>query len=133
MVGIRRLGDNLFSNCLVALDVFTGKRLWHFQDIRHDIWDLDLCGPPNLVTITLDGRSVDAVTAFSKGGTLLLLDRLTGKPIFPFRLRRAPTSKLPGERTAAYQPDPELPERITRMDFDPADITTRSPEARELS
>jgi quinoprotein glucose dehydrogenase len=132
MVGITRLGENLFSNCLVAIDVLTGKRLWHFQDIRHDIWDLDLCAPPNLVTITREGRRVDAVTAFSKGGTLLLLDRLKGKPIFPFRLRRVPASKLPGERTVPYQPDPELPERITRMEFDPADITTRSPEAREF-
>jgi quinoprotein glucose dehydrogenase len=129
MVGVGRLGDNLFSDCVLALDVLTGRRLWHFQNIRHDIWDLDVCAPPNLVTIVRDGRKIDAVTGLSKAGTLLLLDRLTGKPIFPFRLRRAPVSTLPGERTAAYQPDPELPEQISRMEFDPAERTTRTPEA----
>ncbi len=132
MVGVGRLGDNLFSNCILALDVLTGRRLWHFQDVRHDIWDLDVCAPPNLVTIVRDGRRVDVVTGVSKAGHLLLLDRVSGKPIFPFRLRRAPVSTLPGERTAAYQPDPELPERISRMEFDPGDITTRTPEAREF-
>jgi quinoprotein glucose dehydrogenase len=130
MVGTRRLGDNLFSDCVVALDVLSGKRLWHFQTVRHDIWDLDVCGLPNLVTIVRDGRRIDAVTEFSKGGLLVLLDRVSGKPIFPFRMRRAPVSKLPGERTAPYQPDPELPEQISRMAFNPADITDRTPEAR---
>jgi quinoprotein glucose dehydrogenase len=133
MVGLGRLGDNLFSNCVVAVDAITGKYLWHFQNVRHDIWDLDICAAPNLVTIVRDGRRVDAVTGMAKSGTLLLLDRLTGKPIFPFRLRRAPVSNLPGERTAPYQPDPELPEQISRMEFNPADLTTRSPEAREFA
>src|SRR5690606_16244408 len=103
---------------------------WHFQGVRHDIWDLDVTGAPNLVTITRDGRKIDAVTAVSKGGLLLLVDRGTGKPIFPFRLRRAPVSPIPEERTARYQPDPELPEQISRMAFDPAEITDRTPEAR---
>jgi quinoprotein glucose dehydrogenase len=132
MVGIDRPGDNLFSNCVVALDVMTGKRLWHFQTVAHDLWDLDVVGQPNLVTITRDGRRVDAVTGFSKGGTLLLLDRVSGKPIFPFRLRRAPVSTLPGERTAPYQPDPEMPEQISPMEFSLADVTDRTPEAREF-
>jgi quinoprotein glucose dehydrogenase len=130
MVGIGRLGDNLFGNCVLALDVLTGKRLWHFQDVRHDIWDLDVCAPPNLVTINRDGRAVDVVTSLSKSGHLFVLDRVSGQPIFPVRLRRAPTSTLPGERTAPYQPDPELPEPISQMAFNPADITNRSPEAR---
>lgn len=129
MVGAMRLGDNLFSDCVLALDVLSGRRLWHFQTVRHDIWDLDVCGVPNLVSLVRDGRRIDAVTGYSKGGTMLLLDRVSGKPIFPFRLRRAPVSRLPGERTAPYQPDPELPEQISRMSFDPADITTRTPEA----
>ena len=131
MVGVGRLGDNLFGNCVVALDVRTGRRLWHFQDVRHDIWDLDVCAPPNLVTISRDGRRVDAVTGVSKAGHLMLLDRLSGEPIFPWRLRRAPVSKLPGERTSPYQPDPELPEPISRMEFHPDLITDRTPEARE--
>lgn len=130
MVGVGRLGDNLFSNCVLALDVLTGKRLWHFQDVRHDIWDLDVCTPPNLVTITREGRSVDAVTGMSKSGHLMLLDRLSGKPVFPWRLRRAPVTKLPGEQTSAYQPDPELPEPISRMEFTRDQITDRTPEAR---
>ncbi len=129
MVGTRRLGDNLFSDCVLALNVLTGERLWHFQTVRHDIWDLDVCGVPNLVTIVRDGQRIDAVTGFSKGGTLVVLDRVSGKPIFPFRLRRAPVSKLPGERTAPYQPDTELPEQITRKEISPDDITTRTPEA----
>ena len=130
MVGVGRHGDNLFSNCILALDALTGRRLWHFQDIRHDIWDLDLCTPPNLVTIVKDGRRIDAVTSASKGGHLLLIDRMSGKPIFPFRLRRAPVSVLPGERTSPYQPDPELPEPISQMEFKPEYITDRTPEAR---
>lgn len=130
MVGISRPGDNLFSNCILALDALTGKYRWHFQGVRHDLWDLDVTGPPNLVTITRDGRKIDAVTAVSKGGLLLLVDRESGKPIFPFRLRRAPVSKLPGETTAPYQPDPELPEQISKVTFDPAEITDRTPEAR---
>jgi len=129
MVGTERLGDNLFSDCVLALDAETGQRRWHFQNTRHDIWDLDVCGVPNLVTIKRDGRLVDAVVGVSKAGVLLLLDRVTGKPIFPFRLRRAPVSTLPGEVTAAYQPDPELPEQISRMEFRPEEITALSPEA----
>lgn len=132
MVGVGRLGDNLFSNCVLALDVLTGKRLWHFQDLRHDIWDLDVCAPPNLVTIERDGRRIDVVTCMGKSGHLFVLDRVTGKSIFPVRLRRAPTSKLPGERTSPYQPDPELPEPISRSEFKPADITDRTPEARDF-
>ena len=130
MVGVRRLGDNLFSNCVLALDVLTGKRLWHFQDVRHDIWDLDVCAPPNLVTITREGKRIDVVTCMGKSGHLFVLDRVSGKPVFPVRMRRAPVSKLPGERTAEYQPDPEWPEPISRSEFSPAEITDRSPEAR---
>lgn len=132
MVGIGRLGDNLFSNCVVALDATTGRRIWHFQDVRHDIWDLDVCAPPNLVTIRREGREVDAVVGMAKSGHLTLLDRLTGRPVFPWRLRRAPVSNLPGEVTSPYQPDPELPEPVSRMEFHPDMITDRTPEAREF-
>ncbi len=130
MVGVGRLGNNLFSNCVLALEVKTGKRLWHFQDVRHDIWDLDVCAPPNLVTIVRDGKRVDVVTCMAKSGHLFVLDRVTGKPVFPVRLRRAPTSKLPGEVTSPYQPDPELPEPLSRSEFSRDMITDRSPEAR---
>src|SRR5204863_5274120 len=109
-----------------------GRRLWHFQEIRHDIWDLDIPAPPNLATITRDGKRVDAVAAVTKIGNTLLLDRLTGKPIFPFRMRRAPTSDLPGEVTAPYQPDLELPEPFGKMEFTAADLTDRNPEVAEF-
>ena len=132
MIGVGRIGDNLFSNCVLALDALTGERRWHFQDVRHDIWDLDVCAPPNLVTIMRDGKPVDVVTCMAKSGHLFVLDRVSGKPVFPVRLRRAPTSKLPGERTSPYQPDPELPEPLSRMEFHPSLITDRTPEAREF-
>jgi quinoprotein glucose dehydrogenase len=129
--GVDHRGDNLFANCLVALDARTGQRLWHFQEIRHDIWDLDLPAPPNLVAVTREGRRVDAVAVVTKIGNTLLLDRTTGEPLFPFRLRRAPVSKLPGETTSAYQPFPELPEPFARQTFSLEDVTNRDIDARE--
>jgi len=130
--GPGHLGRNLFANSIIALDAMTGKRIWHFQEIRHDIWDLDIPAPPNLVTITRDGRKIDAVAQLTKLGNTLLLDRLTGKPVFPFRLRRAPESKLPGEQTWPYQPDLELPEPLSPQEFTLDDVTDRSPEARSF-
>lgn len=129
-IGTGHLGQNLFSNCVIALDAATGKRRWHFQEIAHDIWDLDLPAPPNLVTVKRDGRLVDAVAQVTKIGNTLLLDRVTGQPLFPFRLRRAPVSTLEGEETWPWQPDPELPEPFARQEFSRADITDRTPEAR---
>jgi quinoprotein glucose dehydrogenase len=126
-------GQNLFCNCLIALDARTGSRLWHFQEIRHDIWDLDIPSPPNLGTITRDGKRVDVVTAVTKIGNTLLLDRVTGKPIFPFRLRRAPASDLRGEVTSPYQPDLELPERFSKQEFTAADLTDRTEEAADFA
>lgn len=132
-IGVGHLGDNLFANCLIALDARTGKRLWHFQEIRHDLWDLDIPAPPNIGTITRDGKRVDVVAAVTKIGNTLLLDRVTGKPIFPFRLRRAPTSDLRGEVTAPYQPDVELPEPFSKQEFTAADLTDRTEEAAEFA
>ena len=132
-IGVSHLGDNLFANCLIALDAHTGKRLWHFQEIPHDLWDRDISAPPNLATITRDGKRVDVVAVTTKNADTLLLDRMTGKPIFPFRMRRAPTSDLPGEVTAPYQPDMELPEPFGKMEFTAKDLTDRTPEAAELA
>lgn len=129
-IGVERHGDNLFSNCLVAIEAATGRRLWHFQNVRHDIWDVDNPAPPNLVTVTRDGRKIDAVACVTKTGITLLVDRVTGKSIFPFELRRAPASKLPGEVTAPYQPAPRLPEPFSKMDFGRDDVTDRSPDTR---
>ncbi len=132
-IGVGHRGDNLFANCLIALDARTGQRLWHFQEIRHDIWDLDIPAPPNLATITCDGKRVDVVAVVTKIGNTLLLDRVSGKPIFPFRLRRAPTSTLRGELTSPYQPDPELPEKFSKQEFTAADLTERTEEAAEFA
>jgi len=131
-VGVDRLGDNLYSDCIVALDAKSGKLRWYFQNVRHDIWDLDCPAPPVLMSITREGRKIDVVVGLSKLGDTLVLDRVSGKPIFPFRLRRAPTSTLPGEVTAPYQPDPELPEMIAAEDFRLDQVTNRTPEARNF-
>ncbi|HTE20344.1 MAG TPA: PQQ-binding-like beta-propeller repeat protein, partial [Armatimonadota bacterium] len=130
--GAGHWGDNLFSNCVLALHAETGRRLWHFQEIRHDIWDLDIPAPPVLVSVQRNGKRVDAVATVTKIGNTLLLDRVTGKPLFPFRLRRAPTSRLPGERTAPYQPDLELPQPFARQEFRRDHVTNVSPESREF-
>jgi quinoprotein glucose dehydrogenase len=123
-VGTLRPGDNAYTSSVSAFDVRTGARLWRFQEVRHDLWDLDIPAPPILTSITRSGRRVDVVAAPTKLGNTLLLDRLTGRPIFDFRLRRAPTSTLLGEHTAEYQPDVQLPEPFVRQEFSPADITT---------
>ena len=131
-VGVDRLGDNLYSDCIVALDAQSGELRWYFQNVRHDIWDLDCPAPPVLLTITRDARKIDVVACLSKVGDTLLLDRMSGKPIFPFRLRRAPVSTLPGEVTAPYQPDPELPEPYSSQDFKIDEVTNRTPEAQDF-
>jgi quinoprotein glucose dehydrogenase len=131
-LGMHHPGDNLFTDSVVALDVKTGKRLWHFQEIRHDIWDLDIPAPPNLVTVVRNNKRYDAVAQVTKLGNTLLLDRLTGKPLFPFRLRHAPASGLDGEHTSEWQPDVELPEPFAPQEFSPKDITDISPEAHDF-
>jgi quinoprotein glucose dehydrogenase len=131
-LGMHHPGDNLFTDCVVALRAQTGERLWHFQEIRHDIWDLDIPAPPNLVTVTREGRKYDAVAQVTKLGNTLLLDRVTGKPLFPFRLRRAPVSQIPGEQTAEWQPDLVTPEPFAPQVFTREDVTDISPEARSF-
>ncbi|MGP8244201.1 MAG: PQQ-binding-like beta-propeller repeat protein, partial [Bryobacteraceae bacterium] len=129
-LGMHHRGDNFFANCVVAMRVKTGERLWHFQEIRHDIWDLDIPAAPNLVTVTRNGRKYDAVAQVTKIGNTLLLDRVTGQPLFPFRLRRAPASGLPGEETSQWQPDVQLPEPFAPQEFLRSDVTDISPESR---
>lgn len=131
-VGVTHPGRNRYANSVIAIEAQTGKLLWSFQEIRHDIWDLDIPAPPNLVTITHQGKRVDAVAQVTKMGNTLLLDRLSGEPLFPFRLRRAPASTLKGERTWPYQPAPELPEPFSKIDFQLSDVTERTPQAREF-
>jgi quinoprotein glucose dehydrogenase len=127
--GMGRRGDNLFSNCVVALDALTGKRLWHFQEARHDIWDWDIPAPPNLVTVERDGIKVDAVAQVTKIGNTLLLDRVTGRPLYEVPLRRVDTKGLLGEVPSPVQPFPELPRPFSRSSFTEADITKIDPAA----
>ncbi|MBC7920925.1 MAG: PQQ-binding-like beta-propeller repeat protein [Ferruginibacter sp.] len=123
-----RKGQNLYANCLVALDAATGKRQWHFQTVHHDLWDRDLPAPPNLVTVTHGGKRTDAVAQITKHGLVFLFDRVTGKPLFPIRETPVPPSDLRGEQAWPTQPIPTLPEPFMRQNFPESDIIDVSPE-----
>ncbi|MGZ8558855.1 MAG: outer membrane protein assembly factor BamB family protein [Chitinophagaceae bacterium] len=126
--GIRK-GQNLFGNSLLALDAATGKYLWHFQTIHHDLWDRDLPANPNLVTINHEGKKIDAVAQISKHGYIFLFDRTNGKPVFPIEEKTVPTTgALPGEELWPTQPIPTLPEPFARHKFGPEDVSNLTPE-----
>jgi quinoprotein glucose dehydrogenase len=127
--GVNRHGDNLFANCVLALDARTGRRIWHFQGIRHDVWDWDFPAAPNLVTVTRDGRPIDAVAQVTKFGYVYVLDRKTGAPLFPIAQRKVPPSEVPGERLAESQPYPLKPPPFTRQGLTEDMLTKRTPEA----
>ena len=124
-----REGQNLFSDSVVALNASSGERVWHFQTVHHDLWDFDLPCPPNLVTVTRDGQRIDAVAQVTKMGHLFLLDRETGKPLFPVEERPVRQSTLEGERTWPTQPFPTRPPAYAVQGFDEDDITDLNPEA----
>lgn len=123
-----RLGANLFSSSIVALDARTGKRRWHFQVVHHDIWDMDTQAPPLLLDVNRGRRKIPAVAIVSKSGMLFLLDRRNGKPIFPVTERPVPPSDVPGEAASPTQPFPEQPPPFARQSFSMADIATVTPE-----
>lgn len=127
--GADRKGDNLYANSLVALDANTGQRIWHFQGVHHDIWDRDFPSPPALVTVTKDGRRIDAVAQTSKQGFVFLFERATGKPLFPIEERAFPASDVPGEYSSPTQPIPLAPEPFARQRLTADLLTTRTPEA----
>ncbi|HWZ30469.1 MAG TPA: PQQ-binding-like beta-propeller repeat protein [Bryobacteraceae bacterium] len=127
--GSNRIGDNLFADCVLALDARTGKRIWHFQAIKHDVWDLDFPAAPSLVTVTRGGKKVDAVAQITKTGFVYVFDRRTGEPLFPIAYRKAPASPLDGEKLAETQPYPVKPPPFTRQAFTADMITNRTPEA----
>ena len=121
--GGKRLGDNLYANCLLALDAKTGKRLWHYQYIHHDVWDRDLSSPPALVTIHKDGRKIDAAVLTTKTGFVFLFERETGKPVYAIEEKAVPRkSDLAGEKLSATQPYPTFPAPFMRQTFSEADI-----------
>ena len=129
--GADRLGDNLFANSLVALKAQTGERIWHFQAVKHDIWDRDFPSPPTLVTVQRDGRKIDAVAQTSKQGWLYLFDRATGKPLFPMEARAFPASDVPGEQAAKTQMVPLKPAPFARQQLTAEGLTKRTPEVAE--
>jgi quinoprotein glucose dehydrogenase len=120
--GGNRIGNNLFGNSIVALDARTGKRLWHFQAVHHDLWDYDFPQAPKLLTIRHDGRNVDVIAQASKQGYLYVLDRVTGKPIWPIEEKPVPQTDVPGEVTSPTQPIPTAPPPFARQSFTEKDI-----------
>lgn len=127
--GANRHGDNLFANSLLCLDAATGKRKWHFQTIRHDLWDRDLPSAPALVTLKRNGRNVDAVAQITKSGHVFVFERETGKPVFPIEYHKVPTNGVDGEQVADTQPLPALPPPIARQTVTEEMLTRRTPAA----
>ena len=127
--GGNRVGDNLFGNCVLALDAMTGERKWHFQTVHHDIWDYDIPAQPTLITLRQGKRSIDALVQVTKQGFLFFFDRETGKPLFPIEERPVPPSTIPGEVLSKTQPFPLKPPPVSRQGFRDEWITDISPEA----
>jgi len=127
--GGNRLGDDLFANSLIALNADTGKRVWHFQAVHHDIWDRDFPSPPVLTTVQREGKKIDAVAQPTKQGFVYLFDRATGKPLFPIEYQKYPASDVPGEVAATEQPLPAKPAPYARQRLTEDLLTNRTPEA----
>lgn len=124
-----RIGNDLYANCLLALDAATGKRLWYFQGVHHDIWDRDFPAPPALFTLVRDGKRIDALAQTSKQGWLYLFNRVTGEPLFPIHEQPYAASTVPGEAASPTQPRPDLPEPFARQRLTEDMLTTRTPAA----
>jgi quinoprotein glucose dehydrogenase len=129
--GADRVGDDLFANCLIALNAETGQRIWHFQGVHHDLWDRDFPSPPVLLTVKQGGKSIDAVAQPSKQGYVFLFDRLTGQPLFPLEYRDYPTSSLTGEVTGRQQGLPTKPAPFARQTVTADMLTKRTPEVHQ--
>ena len=127
--GSNRLGANLFANTLLCLDARTGKRVWHYQTVHHDILDYDLPSPPNLLTITRNGVEIPAVAQLTKQGYVFVFNRVTGEPLFPIEEVPVPASTMPGEEAWPTQPRPTKPAPYVREYFTIDEITDISPEA----
>jgi len=125
--GGNRPGDNLFGNSILALDARTGKRLWHFQTVHHDLWDFDLPNAPKLMTITKDGKRIPVVIQAAKHGFVFVFDRRTGEPVWPIEERPVPQSDAPGEHSSPTQPFPTWPQPFARQSFTEADINPHIP------
>lgn len=130
--GGSRKGENLFANTLLALDVRTGKRIWHYKFVRHDIWDRDIPAPPNLLTIKKDGKNIDVVAQFTKTGHVFVFDRETGEPVFPIQEFKAPKSSVAEEEAWPSQPLPTMPASVSRLNITESDLNTASPDYDSL-
>ena len=130
--GGNRPGQNLFANCLLALDANTGKRLWHFQFVHHDVWDRDLPSAPTLVTINRNGKPIDAVAQITKSGFVLVFDRVTGKSLFPIKEIPVPTNGVAGEKPWPTQPVPLKPAPFSRQNMTEKDINPYAENREEL-
>lgn len=129
--GADRRGKNLYGNCIVALNAKTGKLIWYFQTVHHDLWDYDLPAPPNLVTVERDGKKIDAVAQVSKVGFVYVLDRETGKPLFPIEERKVPVSDVVGEESWPTQPFPLKPKAFSRQFMSKNDLFNFSPSSHD--
>lgn len=130
--GGNRKGENLFANCILALNARNGERIWHFQTVHHDIWDRDLPSPPNLLTVSVNGKRTDALAQVTKSGYVFLLDRETGVPLFPVEERPVPASRLQGEETWPVQPFPVAPPPFVPQLFTESEITNISQASRDF-
>jgi quinoprotein glucose dehydrogenase len=124
LYGGDRQGDNLYANCLLALDARTGKHLWHFQTVHHDLWDTDPAAAPQLATVKHEGKTVDAVALASKNGFLYVFDRVTGKPLWPIEEKPVPKSDVPGEVASPTQPFPTVVPPFSRQGMTVKDMYT---------
>jgi quinoprotein glucose dehydrogenase len=128
--GGKRLGNNLFGDCLLVLDAATGKRIWHFQTVHHDMWDRDLPTAPLLVTITKDGKKIDALAQTTKSGFVFLFNRETGEPVYPINEIPVPTqTELIGEKPSLTQPVPTLPKPFARRLVSESDLNNLVPDS----
>jgi quinoprotein glucose dehydrogenase len=127
--GGNRHGDNLYANSLLCLDAATGELQWHFQFVKHDVWDRDSPAPPSLVTVLRDGKLIDAVAQATKSGYVFVFNRETGESLFPLQEIEVPQSSIPGEKLAATQVLPTAPPPFARRVVDESTITNRTPEA----
>ncbi|ALO46127.1 Quinate/shikimate dehydrogenase, putative [Pseudohongiella spirulinae] len=129
--GAHRLGDNLYAESLVCLDSATGEVVWHFQTVRHGLWDYDLPAAPNLLDININGEIIKAVAQVSKQGFVFVFDRITGEPVWPIEDRAVPQSNVPGERSSPTQPFPSKPPPFEPQGISDATLIDFTPELRE--
>lgn len=123
----------MFGDCILAIDAATGKLIWYYQVLHHDLWDYDLLTPPNLITVKKGNKTIDAVAQITKQGFIFVLDRQTGKPLFPVEEKPVAISKMPGEQSWPTQPFPSKPLPLCRQQFDESIITNLSPEAHKYA